>query len=103
LDVSRTTCTARDCSACPWLDESTDDARYKLDEVIEDVLFDTSKERVNAQIIRGSAAAMLLDVAHDADLLVVGSRGSGACKDLLFGSVSEYSVRHGNCPVVVVR
>jgi nucleotide-binding universal stress UspA family protein len=87
----------------PWPDELMAEAREKLDEVIEDVLSDTSKERVHAQIIRGSAAAVLLDVAHDADLLVVGSRGLGAFKDLLLGSVSEHCVRHANCPVVVVR
>jgi nucleotide-binding universal stress UspA family protein len=46
---------------------------------------------------------VLLDVAHDADLLVVGSRGLGAFKDLLLGSVSEHCVRHANCPVIVVR
>jgi nucleotide-binding universal stress UspA family protein len=87
----------------PWPDELMAEAWDKLDEVIGDVLSDTSKERVHAQIIRGSAASVLRDVAHDADLLVVGSRGLGAFMDLLLGSVSEHCVRHANCPVVVVR
>ena len=46
---------------------------------------------------------MLINVARDADLLVVGSRGSGTFKELLLGSVSDRCVRHASCPVAVVR
>ncbi len=87
----------------PWPDELMAEARDKLEEMIEKEQFDAPKERVHAQIIKGNAAAVLLDVAHDADLLVVGSRGVGAFEDLLLGSVSEHCVRHAHCPVVVVR
>ena len=89
----------------PWPDELElmAEARAKLDEVIEEALSGNSEERVNAQMIKGSAASVLLNVAHDADLLVVGSRGLGAFKELLLGSVSERCVRHGSCPVAVIR
>ena len=79
------------------------EARDKLDELIKDVLSVTSDERVHVQMIRGSAASVLINVARDADLLVVGSRGLGTFKELLLGSVSERCVRHASCPVVVVR
>lgn len=38
-----------------------------------------------------------------ATVLVVGSRGHGALKRVLLGSVSDHLVRHAPCPVLVVR
>jgi nucleotide-binding universal stress UspA family protein len=37
------------------------------------------------------------------DLLVVGSRGLGAIKRLLLGTVSDYLIHHAPCSVLVVR
>ena len=54
-------------------------------------------------VIQGNAAQVLLDVARDADLLVVGSRGHGGFTGALLGSVSQHCVHHAPCPVVVVR
>ena len=79
------------------------EARARLDEVIEEALSGNSEERVNAQMIKGNAASVLLDVARDADLLVPGSRGLGAFKELLLGSVSDRCVRHASCSVAVIR
>jgi nucleotide-binding universal stress UspA family protein len=44
----------------------------------------------------------LLDAARDADLLVVGSHGSGL-SGLLLGSVSLECSQHAACPVLVYR
>jgi nucleotide-binding universal stress UspA family protein len=89
----------------PWPDdlELMARARNRLDEVIHEVLPDTSQRRIHAQMIEGSATSVLLNAAHDADLLVVGSRGLGAFKELLLGSVSERCVKHASCPVAVIR
>ena len=38
-----------------------------------------------------------------AELLVVGAKGRAAFPGMLLGSVAEYCVRNGACPVVVVR
>lgn len=40
---------------------------------------------------------------HDADVIVVGSHGSGFVKRVLVGSVSHYVLHHAPCPVLVVR
>lgn len=57
---------------------------------------------VNQVVVQGAAAAVLIDRAEAADLLVVGSRGYGGFRGLLLGSVSHQCVSHAPCPVVVV-
>ncbi|MCZ7531046.1 MAG: universal stress protein [Acidimicrobiia bacterium] len=54
------------------------------------------------RVIEGPAARVLVDVAQDADLLVVGSRGRGGFSSLLLGSVSSQCAHHAPCPVVIV-
>lgn len=49
------------------------------------------------------AAEALLREADGATLLVVGSRGAGAIRGALLGSVSQKCVQHAACPVVVFR
>jgi nucleotide-binding universal stress UspA family protein len=58
---------------------------------------------VNQVVLEGNPAQVLLDVAKDADLLVVGNRGHGAFVDALIGSVSVRCLHHAACPVVIVR
>lgn len=60
-------------------------------------------DRVDVQVVHGSARSVLVDFARRADLLVVGSRGHSTVAGLLLGSVSGYCVRHATVPVAVVR
>jgi nucleotide-binding universal stress UspA family protein len=50
----------------------------------------------------GDVAEELVNASHDADMLVVGSRGGGGFARLLMGSVSSQVVHHASCPVVVI-
>ena len=57
---------------------------------------------VTVSVATGDAAEELLQASRDADLLVVGSRGSGGFARLLLGSVSSQVTHHAECPVVVI-
>jgi nucleotide-binding universal stress UspA family protein len=78
-----------------------------LDEVIETVLAENPQAggavAVTKHVVEGPAGPALLTQSAGATLLVVGARGRAAFPGMLLGSVAEYCVREGTCPVVVVR
>ncbi|MCH7230858.1 universal stress protein [Glycomyces sp. L485] len=55
------------------------------------------------RVEQGKPAAVLIEEAKRADLLVLGGRGLGGFAGALLGSVSQHCVQHAACPVVVVR
>jgi nucleotide-binding universal stress UspA family protein len=55
-----------------------------------------------ALAIEGHPAKVLIEQAHDAVLLVVGSRGRSTAASLLLGSVSQKLAHHAPCPLVIV-
>jgi len=58
---------------------------------------------VTVRAVSGHPAEALIDASSEADLVVVGSRGSGGFASLLTGSVTSQVVNHSSAPVVVVR
>lgn len=58
---------------------------------------------VRVAVVEGPAAEVLVHRAGPADLLVVGSRGRGAFRGLLLGSVALHCAMHAPCPVLVVH
>ncbi|WP_342799914.1 universal stress protein [Nocardia sp. No.11] len=57
---------------------------------------------VSTDAVLGSAVAVLRQRSESARLLVVGSRGLGAFRRTLLGSVSTAIARHAACPVAVI-
>ena len=75
--------------------DETDDALGKLAE-------DARPPEVTVLAVPGAPAEEILGAAHDADMIVIGSRGAGSFKKLLMGSVSYTVLHHAPCPVVVI-
>ncbi|GLZ02033.1 universal stress protein [Actinoplanes sp. NBRC 103695] len=59
--------------------------------------------KVSTRLIDGSASAVLIDASRDAQLVVVGHRGTGGFAGLLAGSTATQLAGHASCPVTVVR
>jgi nucleotide-binding universal stress UspA family protein len=58
---------------------------------------------VHVHAAMGAPADVLILESHDAELLVVGSRGHGGFASMLLGSVSMHCAQHASCPVTVVH
>jgi nucleotide-binding universal stress UspA family protein len=97
-----------------WLDQAGVDharlsdalcteARSRLEEAREQVRAHAPDLDVHEVLEVCDARDLLPQVAHDAALLVVGSRGRGPVRSLLLGSVGVAVTRHAPCPVVVLR
>lgn len=75
-------------------------------QVIEGALIAVDADQSGVAITRTSTArspaAAILDAGERADLVVMGSRGLGAFKGALLGSVAMQVTHHAICPVVVV-
>jgi|SRR5262252_5786991 len=79
-------------------------ARTRLQQMVDEVaknLGETPPD-VTVSVTTGDPAEELVNASYDADMLVVGSRGSGAFAKLLLGSVSSKVTHHAASPVVVV-
>lgn len=61
-------------------------------------LGDAGPASVNVHAVNGFVVKELVDASHDADLVVLASRGGSGVARLLMGSVSSEVVQHSACP-----
>jgi nucleotide-binding universal stress UspA family protein len=83
-------------------------ARTEVDELVATALTQIGETKeslpdVQVTVLPGAPALTLVEVAEDADLLVVGSHGRTGLSRLFVGSVAMACVQHAHCPVVVIR
>ena len=54
-------------------------------------------------LFHGPSGDFLTNLSHRAQLVVVGSRGSGGFTGLLLGSISQQLIHNADCPVLIAR
>jgi nucleotide-binding universal stress UspA family protein len=87
----------------PILEQSATRAKAALHHALEGLGTEGSTSvSVRPLVVEGHPARVLVEVARDAELLVVGSRGRGGFAGVMLGSVSQRCAGHSACPVVVV-
>jgi nucleotide-binding universal stress UspA family protein len=90
----------------PWIGDWTQIASQETS-LISELLSGWSQKYpevpVHSHVVRGDPVMELLEQAHGANLLVVGSRGRGGFIGLLLGSVSRRILKRATVPVAVVR
>jgi nucleotide-binding universal stress UspA family protein len=79
-------------------------ARMAVQEFVDNVADEIGQTapEITVNVVTGDVAEELVNASRDADMLVVGSRGSGGFAKLLMGSVSSQVTHHASCPVVVI-
>jgi nucleotide-binding universal stress UspA family protein len=79
-------------------------ARMALQDFVDKVANEIGETapQVTVKVVTGDPAQELVRASHHADLLVVGSRGSGVFAKLALGSVSSKVTHHAASPVVVI-
>lgn len=87
-------------------DHAIEQARQAVEEAIAKSASDLTGPKppsVMVNVFIGFPSQALVDASREADLVVVGSRGTGGFKSLVLGSVSSQVAHHGGCPVVIVH
>jgi nucleotide-binding universal stress UspA family protein len=84
--------------------ELRDNAQRLLDEEVERIRAEGGRI-AEAHLRLGRPAEQIVTLSEElgVGIIVVGSRGLGALRRAVLGSVSESVVRHAHCPVFVVR
>lgn len=93
--------------ATPGRSELKQMVEDKGQELLRKITGECAREsyRITTELLHGDPAFAILDAAvrHQAQMIVIGSRGMKAIKRFLLGSVSEKVLVHAACSVLIVR
>ena len=79
------------------------EATNEVERVVKGVRDEFPGVAIHTHVVEGHPAPTLVEASHEADLLVVGSKGQSEFTGMLLGSVSDYVAHHARCPVVILR
>lgn len=79
-----------------------DNHSAELDAFVRETLKGDPNFQVEVRVTLGDAGEALVGVSHEAELLVVGSRGGSALGGVLLGSTAAHVARNAICPVLVI-
>jgi nucleotide-binding universal stress UspA family protein len=88
-----------------WQQDQARQIIRDADELVRQIADDTGRS-VNiagTDIVYAPRVQTLIDLSKDTGMIVVGSRGHGAFRRGLLGSVSTALVHHAQCPVAVIH
>jgi nucleotide-binding universal stress UspA family protein len=78
-------------------------ARGVIDDALDRVgAKGADRSEIERAVLPGAPAQTLIELARDAELLVLGTRGRGGFLGLLLGSVAQQIAHHPPCPVVIL-
>jgi nucleotide-binding universal stress UspA family protein len=85
------------------MNAAVEDAARRQEEELRHAVASVPPElRPRGEILRGKAADVLAAASAEQDLIVAGSRGYGAVRTVLLGSVSRRLLAHAQAPVVIL-
>ena len=82
-------------------EESRKLAQAETDEVMAR-LDEPRPASVTVKAVHGFVVDEIINAGKDADMIVLGSRGSGGFSRLMMGSVAAQVAQHAHCPVLIV-
>ena len=86
--------------------EQTEKGRHAVQAETDEVLAaagDARPSSVTVRAVHGLPAEVLVEATKGADMIVLGSRGTGGFGRLTLGSVTTQVAHHAHCPLLIVR
>jgi nucleotide-binding universal stress UspA family protein len=71
--------------------------------IIKDSATANNRLTINSEVLLSPVVPTLVDLAKDAEMIVVGGQGRSALRRLLLGSVITGLIHHAHCPVAVIH
>jgi cation-transporting ATPase F len=82
-------------------DRARDAAQAETEKALAEI-GEPRPEAVSVKAVHGFPAEVLINAGRDADMIVLGNRGTGGFRSLLLGSVASRVSHHAPCPVLLV-
>ena len=82
-------------------DRAREAAQAETDKALAEI-GEPRPEAVTVKAVHGFPAQELINAGRDADMIVIGHRGTGGFRSLLLGSVASKVSHHAPCPVLLV-